>query len=240
MQHSGSLRYAAEYCCQITGEYELPALPDSSPERGRCEITLTKDAVIILPETSHAIRIPLCFAKEIRLDGYMISICMNSGKCFKVGKMGYDTIPFAERCEANAEKTVAERIAVKNTFEAEEPFSWKGLFRTNQKEEHWGAAFGNGTCAVELYTKDDAATYLYRFNNKELFIQNLEEAMEAVGSHREIIFLSEEQIKDRPLYRMAVHRSEAVRFLRGCSAGRIIHSASHKEKLEEFLNSNRT
>lgn len=40
--------------------------------------------------------------------------------------------------------------------------------------------------------------------------------MEAVGSHRELIFISDEQLNEKPLYRMAVHRSQAVRFLRSC------------------------
>ena len=48
-------------------------------------------------------------------------------------------------------------------------------------------------------------------------------------------FLPEEKIAEKPLYFMAVHRSEAVQFLRAASAGRIIHTAGHAEKLAEFL-----
>ncbi len=60
--------------------------------------------------------------------------------------------------------------------------------------------------------------------------------MEAMGPHREIIYWTEEQISEKPLYRMAVQRCEAASFLRDRSAGRLIHSASHAEKLREFLN----
>ena len=97
------------------------------------------------------------------------------------------------------------------------------------------AAFGSSRCAVELFTGEQAATYLYHYQDRQAFLFRLEMAMEAVGTHREIIFLDEEQLADKPLYRMALHRSPAVRFLRSCSAGRIIHTAAHAQKLAEFL-----
>ena len=99
-----------------------------------------------------------------------------------------------------------------------------------------GAAFGAGVCALEFFTGEDAATYLYRFDEpKELFLERLREATEAMGVHREIIYLPEEKIAEKPLYRMAVARSAAVRFLRARSDGRLIHSAAHDRRLAEFL-----
>ncbi|MBQ8934647.1 MAG: hypothetical protein IJ061_10265 [Lachnospiraceae bacterium] len=59
--------------------------------------------------------------------------------------------------------------------------------------------------------------------------------MEAMGVHREIIYLSDEQLAEKPLYRMAVDRAPAVRFLRERSDGRLIHSAGHDKRLEEYL-----
>ena len=216
------------------GEYGLP-MEDGGTERGRCKVQLYTDAVCILPQTSRAVRIPLCFAEEIVLEGYQLSIRMRTGEVYLVGKMGYDTKPFAERCMDSWKKTVKTRSQMLASLKTEQPFLHPGLFRTMQTEEHWAAAFGTGVCAVELYTNDQAATYLYSFPDKDQFVFFLEEAMEAVGSHREIIFLPEDQLNQNALYRMAVHRSRAVRFLRESSAGRLIHNAAHAEKLHQFL-----
>ena len=117
-----------------------------------------------------------------------------------------------------------------------EPFDTKGLFRTKQTEHYWNAAFSENACALEFFTDEDTATYLYRFSEpKELFIEKLREATEAMGIHREIIYLPQEQLEQNPLYRMAVDRSEAVRFLRARSDGRLIHNANHKQRLAEYL-----
>lgn len=59
-----------------------------------------------------------------------------------------------------------------------------------------------------------------------------------MGVHREIIYLSDEQLEEKPLYRMSVARSEAVRFLRERSCGRLIHNESHSKRLQDFLNGN--
>ena len=152
-----------------------------------------------------------------------------------VGRMGYDTHPFAERCERQMQQVKKRRAAHLHTVQTQEPFTEKGLFRTDEEEAYWLAAYGKQGCAVELFTGEKAATYLYHFQDREKFRIRLEEAMEAVGSHRELIYLSDEEMKEKPLYVMAVHRSEAVLFLRRCSAGRIIHSAAHAEKLKQFL-----
>ena len=215
---------------QCEGEY---ALPD---EIGRGLIALYPDAVCILPPTCHALRIPLCYVQELVLDGYQLSLRMRSGLCFRVGKMGYDTKPFAERAQRQALLVKQQRKTALVQLPITEPFEVKGLFRTKQPDQYWNAAFGSGVCALELFTGEDTATYLYRFSEpKDLFLGKLEEAMEALGVHREIIYLTDRQIAEKPLYRMAVDRSESVRFLRAHSDGRLIHSASHTQKLCEYL-----
>ena len=212
------------------GEYALPG------ESGRGRIALYPDAVCILPPSSRAVRIPLCFTEEIRLDGYQLTLTLRSGASCVVGKMGYDTKPFYERAAQASDRVKKERRAAEEKLPLHEPFTEKGLFRTKQPEEYWNAAFGQGVCALEFFAGENAATYLYRFDEpKELFLERLREATEAMGVHREIIYLPDEQIREKPLCRMAVERSEAVRFLRARSCGRLIHSANHAQKLAEFL-----
>ncbi|MBQ9814317.1 MAG: hypothetical protein IJM53_01355 [Lachnospiraceae bacterium] len=212
------------------GEYSMPE------EAGRGWIALYPDAVCILPQTKNAVRIPLCYAERIWLDGYFLHILMRSGIEYVVGKMGYDTKPFAERVAAACEKTKKERMSAIAKTPLNEPFTCKGLFRTGQPEQYWNAAFGRGVCAVELFTGEDAATYLYKFDeSQEVFLAQLEEAMEAAGTHREIIYLTDGQLADKPLYRMSVDQAPCVRFLRGRSDGRLIHSANHAARLSEYL-----
>ncbi|MBQ6153304.1 MAG: hypothetical protein IJJ15_06120 [Ruminococcus sp.] len=212
------------------GEYQLPE------EQGRGTVILLPDAICVLPMTCRAIRIPLCFTKELRLDGYLLHITMLSGAHYTVGRMGYDTIPFAERAQKAADRTKKQRAQAIAQLKLQPPYTRCGIFRTEQPQLYWFAALGKGRCAVELFTGDDCATYLYRFTESEAeFLRNLDEAMEAMGINREIIYLTEEQLAQKPLYRMAVARMEAVRFLRGKSDGRLIHSATHSQRLKEFL-----
>ncbi len=225
-----SLFIEEECLMNCYGEYTL-----STSESGRGRLCLYPDSICILPENSHAVRIPLCYTADITLNGYMISVTMRTGEVYSIGKMGYDTKPFAERSIKSAAATKKKRAEMIAGHTASAPFSISGLFRTMDEEKYWTAAIGKTTCALELFTGDSAATYLYRFDNREFFLYKLEEAMEAVGSHREIIYQPEEMINANPLYKMAVHRSPAVRSLRSCSAGRIIHNEKHRENLMSFL-----
>lgn len=219
---------AAIMACE--GEYQTPQ------EAGRGRISLYPDAICILPQTERALRLPLCFADELVVDGYRMLVRMRSGLQYSVGRMGYDTQPFFSRAQKAMSTTKQERAALCAGLRPEGPFTHTGLFRTTQREYFWQAGFGPGCCAVELSAGEDAATYLYRFSEPQAFFAaQLEEAMEAMGPHREIIFLPEERLAEKPLYRMAVRRCPAVRFLRSCSAGRLIHSASHAARLADFL-----
>ena len=221
-----------EEIMRCEGDYEIAG------ERGRGVIILLPDAICVLPMTCRAVRIPLCFTREIRLDGYQLHISMLSGAGYTIGRMGYDTKPFAERTQKAADLTKKKRAQTIAKINPVPPFTHCGLFRTEQPELYWQAAFGSGCCAVELFTDDDSATYLYRFSEpNDRFLLTLEEAMEAMGVNREIIYLSPEQLEEKPLYRMSVARSEAVRFLRSRSDGRLIHNASHAQRLAAFLGS---
>ena len=213
------------------GEY---ILPDS---QGRGTVILLPDAVCVAPPTDRAIRIPLCFTSEIAVEGYLLRITMRSGERYTVGRMGYDTMPFAERTQKCADLTKKKRAQAVSRLKITPPYTHCGLFRTEQPELYWLAAVKDGRCAIELFTGDDSATYLYSFSEPEkLFMENVEAATEAMGVNREIIYLSEQQLQEKPLYRMSVARSEAVRFLRSKSCGRLIHNASHSQRLSDFLN----
>ena len=219
-----------EVIMRCEGEYRIPG------ESGRGTIILLPDAVCVLPPTVNAVRIPLCFTRDITLNGYMLDITMRSGVTYTVGRMGYDTVPFAERTADAAKRTKESRDRAVAGIKTEAPFDRKGLFRTQQPELYWLAAMNGGRFALELFTGDDAATYLYRYDESdEEFIRNVEEAMEAVGVNREIIFIDQDKLDSKPLYRMALQRSEAVRFLRQRSDGRLIHSSSHAQRLREYL-----
>lgn len=171
-----------------------------------------------------------------RTDGYRLSLTLSLGTQYTVGKMGYDTIAFAERAKSHADRIKKERAEALGRVPLHEPFTQKGLFRTKESELYWNAAFGKGVCALEFFTKEDTATYLYRFSESEdLFRKKLQEATEAMGIHREIIYLPEEKIPEKPLYRMAIRRCPAVSFLRERSDGRLIHSTGHAQRLAEYL-----
>ena len=161
---------------------------------------------------------------------------MRDDTVYTVGKMGYDTKPFAERASRAAELMKKERLKAIKEIPIKAPFIKKGLFRTKRPDQYWNAAFGEHVCAVELFTGDEAATYLYRFREpRQVFLEKLEEAMEAMSIHREIIYLTDEQLREKSLYKMSVDRMEALRFLRERSDGRMIHNADHARNLENYI-----
>ncbi|MDO4478629.1 MAG: hypothetical protein Q4B73_06305 [Lachnospiraceae bacterium] len=213
------------------GEYHLPK------ESGRGPIRLYPDALCILPPSAGSVRLAFSEVSDLTADGYNLTITMTSGKTYSVGKMGYDSMPFFERAASLWKKTLTARQKALAPYIPEAPFTHVGLFRTGHPEHHWAAAITDGKCALELYTGQDAATYLYCFEEPQaVFRRNLTEALEAMSTHREIIYMPDEELAENPLYRMAVRRSEAVCFLRSKFNGRLIHSANHAARLQEFLN----
>ena len=212
------------------GEYRTPE------DRGLAKLALYSDALCILPQSEKAMRLPLCFAAELQTEGYWMTVRTRSGDWASVGKMGYDTQPFFSRAQKVMQETKETRARLSRGREPAAPFTQAGLFRTTQPELFWQAGFGPGCCAVELSAGEDAATYLYRFSeHAEAFAAMLEQAMEAMGPHREIIYMTDAQLSEKPLYRMALRRCAAVRFLRARSAGRLIHNTAHARRLEDFL-----
>lgn len=211
------------------GEYNIPG------ESGRCRIHLYPDSVCLLPDTVRARRIPLCFIDSIRENGYLITLWMTTGEQYTFGRMGYDTKPFFERIESNRKKILERRTGQQKALSLESPFTHNGLFRTDEPGSFM-AVFGQDGCAVELKTQEETATYLYRFSGQQdAFYQQLCYAMEAVGTNREVIFIDEEKLQKKPVYRMTIDRTPAVSFLRAASAGRLIHNAGWLARLEEFL-----
>ena len=78
-------------------------------------------------------------------------------------------------------------------------------------------------------TFDEPCPFMEKYQELKQAQQDVEDSLAIIDEE------SDEEMKEKPLYVMAVHRSEAVLFLRSCSAGRIIHSAAHAEKLKQFL-----
>ena len=134
------------------GEYDIPGNSILPRSAGRGRIRLYTDAVCILPQDSHAVRIPLCYAESITLEGYLIQITMRTGEVYTVGRMGYDTQPFHERCVKQMEKTKKQRAAHIAELRPEGLFTEKGLFRTAEETSYWLAAYSEKCCAVELFT----------------------------------------------------------------------------------------
>ena len=206
-----------------------------SGESGRALIMLFSDSVCILPQTENARRIPLCFTENIDIDGYIMHLTLDTGEEYSVGKMGYDTKPFFERTQSAAKKIRETRKEKLAALTQKPPFEKILLLRT-QSTDYLGTIVKNGRCAVELFTDEDTATYLYSFDESEdVFLKKLSHAMEAMGKKREIIFLPEEKITENPLYKMAVVRTPAVSFLRSRCTGRLVHSSRWEEKLLEFI-----
>jgi len=108
----------------------------------------------------------------------------------------------------------------------------------------WIIAPGNtkGVAAVELAVAEDtaAATFIYRFDVEwDRFRRDLNRAMEAIDFKRRVISLTEEELRKEEFsdYAMAVKRTAALRFIRGCFTGRVIHSTpeSWKRDMLKYL-----
>lgn len=94
--------------------------------------------------------------------------------------------------------------------------------------------------AVE-FSESDTATFIYRTGGDfTMFAKQLNRALEAISYKREVIRLSDEELRrsDNSAYIMAIKRTKALHFVRANYAGRVIHSSisSWKQKLSEHWN----
>jgi hypothetical protein len=248
-----SLFIETEPFMKTEGEYNYT--DDGGRASGTAKLCLYPTCACIMPPDCGARRIPLCFVQDLTLDGYTIHIMLDTDEKYDLIRMGHDTRPFFENLgkfqkeaqaqwqaahaslEANLDNRLGEALGryhfLQDTCGKDRVIS--GLFSPDSSE-FWVAAFGNGSVAVELITEDKSATYLYRFTgDAKVFEKRLRHAMEAMGVHREIIFMEDEALKENPLYSMSVERNAHLRFLRSCMTGRVIHTESWEKRIREGL-----
>jgi len=212
---------------------------ENAAAKGKAKIALYPDCVCILPHNACARRIPLCFTEEPAREGFRIFLKLDTGEKYEIARLGHDTDPFFENMTKRRqavlqawEKRLAE-LRPQNAFTEIFPDAVSGLFRP-EDEGFWMAAVKDGRAAVEFFTDEKAATYLYSFDaDVKTFTAILRHAMEATGTHRELIYLDEDKLNENPVYRMAVVRSRYVRFLRAHMAGRVIHTAAWGDRVRE-------
>ena len=235
--------------CEGDYSYEEP----DAQAQSIAKLALYDDCLCIVPHDSGARRVPLCFAGEPVREGFSLSLSLDTGERYRIARLGANTDPFfkklAERRSnvaaawAAAHEALDQNIGMRlggasdayETFRALPAKVSQGLFSADDAA-FWFAAVAPGRAAVELVTDEQTATYLYLFDvEPEMFVARLRHAMEAVKTNRRIIYLPPDELEAIPLYRMAVDRSSHVRFLRACNAGRIIHTASWRERLMEFF-----
>lgn len=87
-----------------------------------------------------------------------------------------------------------------------------------------------GTCAVEFAGGDDdaAATFIYKYEgNFGEFAGKLNHALEAIDFKKDVVRMSEDDLKDpgNPGYALALKVNKALRLVRSCYSGRLIHSS---------------
>ena len=233
------------------GDY---AYDESDGRRGSiAKLELYEDCLCIMPHDVGARRVPLCFADKPEREGFRLGVRLDTGERYSVARLGGDTEPFFTRLVTFREKTVAawdaahrslerdlderlgDALPAYQVFQSLDADVTCGLFGA-EDNAFWFAAVGDGRAAVELVAGEKAATYLYRFEgSRPSFVATLRHAMEAVKTNRRLIFLSDEELAEVPLYRMAVDRSAHVRTLRGSNTGRVIHTQSWEGKLREFF-----
>lgn len=217
------------------------------------KIALYPDCLCILPHDAGARRVPLCFAAPPVCDRFSLSLTLDTGERYRLSRLGHMMTPFFEKTAKFRENTVRtwtgahqrlqaeffdrlgerkDRYDVLASCGAQMRF---GLFSA-EDDAFWYAAIGKDRAAVELVIGESAATYLYRFGGSpDAFGRSLSHAMEAAGSHREVIYTPEDELADKPLIRMAVQRSSHIRFLRSSAAGRLMHTSGWPEKVRGFF-----
>lgn len=220
---------------------------------GIAKLEVNEDCVCVYPHDVGARRIPLCFVQSLEREGFSMTVALDTGETYRFARLGRDTDGFFDRVTAARKRTIArwqrsmheleQNLEVRlgdatdryRAFEDAGDRATVGLFSPDD-DGFWFAAIRKGRAAVELVTSEDTATYLYAYDTSdEEFELRLRHAMEAVGRNRRVIYLGDDELDAVPLYRMAVDRSSHVRFLRGCNAGRIIHTKAWGSRLADFL-----
>jgi len=99
----------------------------------------------------------------------------------------------------------------------------------------------DGQYAAVEFAEADSATFVYRTGGDfAVFARQINRALEAINFRREVIRLSDEQLRkpDNSDYYMAAKRTAALQFVRSKFAGRVIHSGAEnwKRRLAELWN----
>lgn len=243
------LKSAAER--ESEGDYTYTE--DGKTYNGKAKVSLFEDCLCLLPHNIGARRIPLCFADKPAINGYQLTVNLDTGESYTVARLGHDTLPFFEKLEAfrnnstarwNSAHAELEKNIIGRLGELAPRYEFIkqncdrvfcGLFSPDN-DAFWFAGIKNNKAAAELIIGESAATYLYEFSVPDVrFEADMRHAYEAVNANREVIYADEQTVAAKPLYQMAIDRSSHVRFLRGCSAGRIIHNAAWQKNMLEFL-----
>jgi hypothetical protein len=98
----------------------------------------------------------------------------------------------------------------------------------------------DGQHAAVEFAEANSATFVYKTGGSfDGFARQLNRALEAISFKREVIRLSDEELRkvENTDYYMAAKRTAALRFIRSCFTGRVIHSSveSWKRKLMELM-----
>jgi hypothetical protein len=98
----------------------------------------------------------------------------------------------------------------------------------------------DGQYAIVEFAAENSATYIYRTGGDfTAFVHTLSRALEAIDHKREVITLSDDELKkpENTDYLMASLRTPALQFVRGNFAGKAIHSnvSAWKRKITQML-----
>lgn len=236
---------------EAEGEYSYS--DDGGTAKGEARIRLHPTCVVILPRDEGARRIPLCFVSELSISGYTIHIKLDTNETYELIRLGRDTIPLydqlVEHKRTVQQKWIHAHQELADDFETRigdsrdrflvlQKLTGKdqvisGLF-SPENEAFWMAAFHHNRVAVEFVCEEKTATYIYELRGTTPdFTLRLRHAMEAMGLHREILYLEDNELRENALYRMALRRNSHLRFLRDCMSVRVIHTESWEKKIIE-------
>jgi hypothetical protein len=238
---------------EASGDYSYA--DDGGTAKGEAMIRLYPGCVLILPRDNKARRIPLCFVEELSINSYTISIKLDTDERYELIRLGRDTIPLfdqlqkrrdeVQRLWEKAHQDLTEYLDSR-LGDARERFQvmkrlcgndmvFCGVFAP-ESQEFWLAAIHKDRAVVELITEEKTATYTYQIRGPvNAFVLRLRHAMEAIGLHREVLYLEENEMRRNTLYIMSVERNAHLRFLRECISGRVIHTETWEKRLAEML-----